>query len=184
MDRSYPAAIRIHDFPIRQWITQHTAARIAMRAVITATEYRRPGLLPLDIHFASGCRVNRHFVAIRGFIRGLQDVDLAVRRPVIPVREPERWPRAAAIRGVDDIEDKQTGVIPRFRLDAHRVPTTECVRGERIDPQDGRIFTCVGEIEILSRVLIHIPTHVSWRHRGQHQVTYTTKPFVGSSPAK
>lgn len=106
--------------PISARLTSDFASNIAMGGV-TIRAARRPRLPPLDIHGASFVRMQRDMVAFGCIVARFHDVDLAVFRPIVFVRHPQRRPGPASVRSVDHVEEEQTGFITFLRRDPHRL---------------------------------------------------------------
>lgn len=85
-------------------LTLDTATGVPVSAVITGSILHTAGLLPFDFHAAATSGVQGNGVAFGCLIVRLQDVDLAVCWPVERVGQPQRRPRTAAVRCVEDIE--------------------------------------------------------------------------------
>lgn len=71
----------------------------------------RAGLLALVVHLATGLGVQGRLVAVGPVIDGLHDIDLAVCRPVVRIREPQGGPGATAVWCVDDVEYEEPLVV-------------------------------------------------------------------------
>lgn len=99
----------------------NAAAGVAVCLVVAVVAYRVAGHASLHAaHLAAVGRVECHLVADVGLVDRLHDVNLAVVGPVIRVREPERRPRTASVRGVSDVEYEEPRLVLRLGLQPHR----------------------------------------------------------------
>lgn len=115
-----------------------------------------PCHLPLDVHVTAIRSVQGDGIAVGSLVVGLHDVDLAVRRPVGWVGQPQRGPRAAAVRRVDDVEDEEALVVAGFGLKAHGLAALGCGRVGGVDSQyDGGVCR-VREVECLGGLLVDV----------------------------
>lgn len=97
-------------------VAPHAAARIVVdRRVAVALQGGARHLAPATRHVAAAGRVQGHVVARVDAVDALQDVDLAVVRPVVRIGEPERRPGGAAVGAVLDVEDEEALVVLRLR---------------------------------------------------------------------
>lgn len=104
--------------------TCHSTARVLIRLVITVLVLNRPGFLSLDAHGASTGCMEGCLVSKGSAVGGLDDIDLSVLGPVARVCEPQRRPRSASVRGVENVKNKQTVRVGVVRRDSDRLAAT------------------------------------------------------------
>lgn len=143
---SYSSTKAIEPLSVALWGSNHAASRIAMRNIIASQEMWSPGLLPFDLHVTSLNTVQRHGVPFRSLVVGFHDIDLAIIRPVVPVCQPERWPRATAIGRVEDVEDEEPVVVVRLGFDPDRLTTTSSMDIRSVHLENDRIIRSVGQV--------------------------------------
>ena len=132
----HASAVAVERLAERGGLGLDAAAGIAVGAVVAVGREGGARLLPLDGHGAALRRVQRHLVPRRGRVGRLEDVNLAVRRPVGLVGQPQRRPGRAAVWRVEDVEDEQAGVVRVLRLDPDRLAARRRVCVRKIDAQD------------------------------------------------
>lgn len=109
-------------------VAADAAARVFVGGVVAVLLEDGAAHNALHAHPAVVRRVQRHLVPVRRRVHRLHDVDLAVVRPVVRVRQPERRPRPAPHRRVPHVEDEQALAVLRLRLEADREPPRRRVR--------------------------------------------------------
>lgn len=104
---TYSSSNTIQPLSVRIRRALNTTSRLTVHTIITTRQLSSPRLFPLNIlHIAPVGTVQRHGVPLSSHIISFDDVDLAVGRPVVSVRQPKRGPETAPEGRVQDVEDE------------------------------------------------------------------------------
>lgn len=86
----------------------------------------------------------------------LDHVDFSIIRPILRIRHPESGPGAAAVRGVEDIEEEEACIVALLGFDADGFAALGGIVCGCVDAEDGRVGSGVGEVFGLGGLLTHV----------------------------